>query len=257
MSSSPEASPALPEPVAVPSAGGSVSRALLWRLAWLTPLVAALPWVVVVRAFPVGPFFASLAGMLFVLLALVVSITDLLWRRIYNWATFPTFAWAWGLQFLALVLPAELQVPEPAYTGWGQGDVPIRSLLGVDSLAVQAVGTLVGLGLMALLSSAFGGSGMGDLKLVTCYGTLLGPNRLLESLAYAYIIAGIGVACYLLWVIGPRGLLLSLGQSLGLVSRDREIDPTWKGHLQAKLPMGPFLSLGALLAANGLASRLF
>jgi Flp pilus assembly protein protease CpaA len=257
MSSSSEPVSALPESLPAPSAGGTVLRGLLWRLAWIAPPVLALPWLVVVRAFPVGPFFPSLAGMLFVLLAVVASTTDLLWRRIYNWATGTTFVWIWVLQLIALVLPDDLRVPDPSFAAWGQGTVPFATLLGVDSLAVQAIGTLVAFGIMFLLSSAFGGSGLGDLKLVTVFGALLGPSRILEALVYAYIIAGIGVACYLLWVIGPRGLLLSLGQSIGLISRDRELDPAWRVQLQAKLPMGPFLSLGAFLAANGLSAQLF
>jgi prepilin signal peptidase PulO-like enzyme (type II secretory pathway) len=223
-------SPTLPEPVADPPARGSLPRALLWRIGWATPLVLVWPWWLAVHPADAGPFYGSLLGMLFVLLAGTATVTDLLWRRIYNWTTLPAFVWAWVLQLLALVLPGE----------W-------RGVLGVDTLAVQAVGTLVGFGIMYLLSAALGGSGMGDLKLVSCFGAMLGPQRVLEALVYAYILAGIGVTCYLLWVLGPRELALNLGQLLGLVSRERELDPKWK----SRLPMGPFLSAGAVLALSG------
>lgn len=226
--------PALPEPVAATPPRGPSPRAVLWRIGWVTPLVLAWPWTLFVRPADVGPFYGSLVGMLFVLLAGCATTTDLLWRRIYNWATFPALVWAWVLQLGGSILPTE----------W-------RPILGVDTLAVQAVGTLVGFGVMFLIVTALGGSGLGDLKLVTAFGALLGPQRVLESVVYAYILAGVVVTCYLLWVIGPRGLALTLGQSLGFVSRERELDPAWKAHLKSRLPMGPFLSAGAVLALSG------
>src|SRR5262245_2356722 len=134
MSSPPEPISALPDPVPAAAPERTIPRVLLWRLAWITPPVLALPWLAVARSLPVGPFFASLTGMLFVLLALVTTTTDLRWQRIYNWATYTAVGWMWILQGLALAL-GDWRVPDPAFTGWAGAEaadgVAARTLLGV------------------------------------------------------------------------------------------------------------------------------
>jgi Flp pilus assembly protein protease CpaA len=220
-----------------------------WRLALLLPLVLALPWLLLTRpALP--PILASVNGMCLCLLVVTVTVTDLLWHRIFNWTTYTVVLYVAGLQLAKLVLPSGLEVVDPASWLSGPGrPVALATLLGGPEPLDALLGLSLGFGLMFFLYSVFGG-GAGDLKLVTALGALLGPTVLIESLIYGYILAGVVVGCYLTWVIGPWGMLVSLIDLLGLLPSGWLADPAWRAQLRRKIPLGPYLSVGALLAVG-------
>jgi Flp pilus assembly protein protease CpaA len=244
--------PSPDQPAATDTITGPVSpppKTRPWRLALLLPLALALPWWLLTRpALP--PNLATLNGLCFCLLAVTVTVTDLLWHRIFNWATYTAVLYAAGLQLVKLVLPSGLEVVDPG--SWLIGPsraVPLTDLLGGPEPLEALLGLSLGFGLMFFLYSVFGG-GAGDLKLVTALGALLGPAVLIESLIYGYILAGVVVGCYLTWVIGPWGMLVSLLDLLGLLPRGWLTDPAWRAQLRRKIPLGPYLSMGALLAVG-------
>jgi hypothetical protein len=223
-----------------------------WRLALLLPLVLALPWLILTRSL-LPENLASVNGLCFCLLAGTVIVTDLLWHRIFNWATYTTVLYVAVLQLVKLVLSDRVEVVDPArwtwwYSGAG-GKVLLATLLGGPGALDAFLGLLLGFGLMFFLYSVFGGSA-GDLKLVTALGALLGPTVLIESLIYGYILAGVVAACYLTWVIGPWGVFVSLLDLLGLLPRGWLMDPSWRSLHRRMLPLGPFLCIGALVAVG-------
>jgi Flp pilus assembly protein protease CpaA len=225
-----------------------------WRAALLLPLVLSWPWLAGTRYLELPPFFASLTGLLFCLLLATVSVTDLLRRRIYNWTTYTAVLWMAALQILALAAPGSWRVPDPGRPG-GE-PVSLGELVGAPPLADSLAGMLLGFGIMFLLFSVFRGGG-GDLKLATALGTMLGPHRLLEALAYGYILAAVVGACYLVWVVGPAELLRALARLLGLLPRSAPVDPGVKERLRTRVPLGPFLTVGALAAVLQPSPHLF
>lgn len=205
-----------------------------WRWAFVVPVVFAAVWVPVTRAL-VPPFpLANVAGS-FLLLALLVSVyTDLKWRRIFNWVTYTAVMWAAALQVTA------------AYTG-----PESKAILGTLPPDVAFGGFAFGFGLMFALYVTLGGGG-GDLKLVTACGCYLGAERLLEGWAYSYSLAGVCVATYLIWTVGPMGLLAAIKdrflRNYGPLIRLFGATPDLMPYRKMTIPMAPFYAFGMLTA---------
>ena len=102
------------------------------------------------------------------------TVTDLLWRRIFNWVPVAAVGWVAGLHLLA-----------PG-AGW----------TGLPSALESAAGFGACLGMMLALYAVFGG-GEGDVKLVAAVGAVVGPWHGIEAVAFAYVLAA-GVALVLL-----------------------------------------------------------
>lgn len=239
------------EPAPAPVFGWAAPKTRPWRTAWLLPLLVAVPWLVLMRGVGTTTFYAGLAGMLFCLLGTTATITDLLWRRIYNWATYPAIVWLLGLQLVVAVVPEPVTVADPSFRAWSAASESVAqtipTLFALPALGDSIVGLVLGFGVMFVLYSIFGG-GAGDLKLMTAYGALLGANQVLMTLAFGYILAGVVAGCYLLWVIGVRGMMVGIAHFMGLLPRDYEVDPAWKATLAKRMPMAPFFTVGAIIA---------
>ena len=214
-------------------------------MAAVAPLPIAAGWVVVSRSAELAGFPTTAAFVVFGLMLIVATITDLRWRRIYNWTTYTAIYWAVVLQILAAVTADASVLPPPL------PPVPVAEVLGCIPPRDALAGFALGFGLMFLLYSTLGGGG-GDLKLVTAAGCYLGPETLLEGLIDSYILAGVAVAVYLVWVVGPVGLLASAANRLpfhmsawfGFLGPPPDV----RGQLQRGLPMAPFYSAGFLAA---------
>jgi len=155
--------------------------------------------------------------------ALLAGITDLRWRRIPNWLTYPTLP-------TAIVLHA-------AVAGWNGTKL---SLLGA------------GLGLGILLPFVIIRSlGGGDWKLAGCLGAFFGPERFLKVLLVTLIINGFMALIFVVWQRRMRqtlGNLARMGSAflrLRLPGDDLSID----NPRAAKVPFGVAAAIAVLLCA--------
>lgn len=105
------------------------------------------------------------------LFALTAGFTDLRWRRIPNWLTYPAVPLAILLHSLA--------------AGWRGG---------LSSLGGAALGFAILFLFVALRSL-----GGGDLKLVTALGAFFGPARLIQVLIYTLLINGVIALFMVIW----------------------------------------------------------
>lgn len=114
-------------------------------------------------------------GVLLALLLGTATVTDLLWRRIFNWPTLAALAWVAGLHAVT-----------PGGAGW----------TGLPAAAESATGAVVCFVVMLGLYLMFRG-GEGDVKLLAAIGALLGPNQGMEALILGYVLAA-GLALVIL-----------------------------------------------------------
>lgn len=153
-----------------------------YRAVYATPtsrvaaLLVVVPLVCVALTAPLGvPARATVLA-----LALgAATVTDLLWRRIFNWVVVGIVGWVAALHLVA---------PGAAWTG-------------LPTAGQSAAGFGVCLGFMLLLYLLFRG-GEGDVKLLAAVGAAVGPWHGLEALVFGYLLAAI-VAVVL---IGGRAL---------------------------------------------------
>ncbi len=215
----------LPRPAASPR-----GRQLAWLVALaLPPLVAPL-WV---RLFGGLPRVGTAPGMVLVLLVTACSYTDLRWRKIPNWATYPAFLWG-------LALHAVPGLGPPA------DDPPL-------TFGESLLGAAVCFGLMFLLYRLVGG-GAGDVKLVAAVGALVGVERGFEILLASYLLAGFVIVSWLLWRHGPLFLLGNLARKAGAI-----LLPTWvappspeaKAVLTQPVPLAAFFAAGSFVVLLG------
>jgi prepilin peptidase CpaA len=214
------------------------------------PVALLVPWLLIAQGFGITGFPGTALGMLLFLVDATVTLTDLWWHRIYNWTTYTALVWTVLFNLGAVLLPEGVPFP-----GWGQSaEAPARSLrdaIGSSGLGEMFFGLLVCLGIMFVVFCIFRG-GAGDVKLMAVLGAILGVQRGLDTLIYGYVLAAIFAVCYLVWNIGPGGILGLLLQCLGLVRWASwfggDKPPDLPALFRQKVPMGPFLAAGSLVA---------
>jgi Flp pilus assembly protein protease CpaA len=235
-----------------------VPRLHAWGWAAIAPLVLAFPWLQLCRLgeallpepTPKGSSLAhwvergpawvgTMHGLLLVLLLSSATVTDLLWRRIYNWTTYTALGWVVLLQ---LLIPWFKEV-EGAMTG----PCGSHSLLGMLPWRDSLAGFAVGFAIMFVLYNVFRG-GAGDLKLVAVLGALVGVPLIIEMLIYSYILAGLFAACLLVGTAGPGAILAFALGPVGFAGFGRPASMVVKDCMNRRLPMAPFIASGTLLA---------
>jgi Flp pilus assembly protein protease CpaA len=170
---------------------------------------------------------------------IVAAYTDLRWRKIPNWVTYPLALWA-------LAIGAAVSLGWVSTTG---GSVSV-------GFGESLVGAAVAFVVMYLVYQVAGG-GAGDVKLATVIGACLGAERAIESLIAAYILAAVGILLWLTWTVGPRTLLLAFARKLGRFLSPAFVGPICESErrvLERPVALGPFFGLGtaiALLGARG------
>ena len=155
------------------------------------------------------------------LFALAAGITDLRWRRIPNWLTYPAVP-------VAIALHA-------AAGGWRGAKLSI-------------LGAALGLGLLLpfVLIRSLGG---GDWKLVGGLGAFFGWERLIQVLLYTLLLNGLMALLMILWTKRVRQTLRNLGRLLAaffqlhLPGQDLTID----NPEAAKVPFGVAAAIAVLL----------
>ncbi|HEX6803227.1 MAG TPA: A24 family peptidase [Terriglobales bacterium] len=153
--------------------------------------------------------------------ALAAGVTDLRWRRIPNWLTYPAIPIAITLHAIA--------------GGWREAKL---SLLG----AALGLGILLPLVLLRSL-------GGGDWKLVGGLGAFFGWQRLIEVLIYTLLLNGLMALLMIIWTRRVRQTLRNVGRLLAaflrlhLPGQDLTID----NPEAAKVPFGVAAAIAVLL----------
>jgi Flp pilus assembly protein protease CpaA len=117
----------------------------------------------------------------------IAAVTDLLWKKIYNWNTY-------GGIVAALALRA-----------W-HGSSPLTE--GIEGLLTCG-------GLMVVCFVVFPGIGGGDVKLMAMIGAWLGWEKGIEALLWTFVLAAAFALIGLIWKIGP---LTALGRAGRLIT---------------------------------------
>ncbi|MCU0703145.1 MAG: A24 family peptidase [Fimbriiglobus sp.] len=218
------------------------------RRYWLSALLAPVPllplWVVLARAVGAPLRLAAAAVGLLVLLLAVVVVTDLRVRRIPNWATYTAAGWAVTLLLLSAV------AGHWAIPGVADADgIPttLAMVIGIPPFTAALAGFAAGFVPMLAFYALFGG-GAGDVKLVAAIGLLVGFPAVFQVLLYTFLVAGAFALVYLVWKVGPGGMLAGLGSRL-FPGRVRPPETTVGETVRAKVPMAPFIAAGVILAA--------
>jgi prepilin peptidase CpaA len=128
-----------------------------------------------------------LATLLLLAFTLVAAVTDLLWKKIYNWNTYGGIVAAWAIY---------------AWCGW-------------SPLTESAGGLLACGGLMVVCFTIFPGIGGGDVKLMAMLGAWLGWEKGIEALLWTFVLAATFALIGLIWKIGP---LVTAGRVVRLLT---------------------------------------
>ena len=131
---------------------------------------------------------------------LVATYTDVRWRKIYNWTTYPGILLAIALSLICSVL-AQATAPD-SLDIWG-GVPPSDSLLG-----------LLACGGMMLVCYVFfpGGVGGGDIKLLAMVGAFLGVMAGLEVMLWTFVLGACMALIVLVWRYGLPALIVRSAQ---------------------------------------------
>jgi Flp pilus assembly protein protease CpaA len=218
------------------------------RCAWLAGL--ALPalvgpvWVLALDHSP-RSLPATWTGMVVVALVVTCACTDLIWRKIPNWATYPAVLWALGINAVG-TLRGEPPVE-------GMGETVAVGPLGYVGFGRCLLGLAACFGVMFLVYRLSRG-GAGDVKLAAALGALLGPERGFFALLCTFIVAGVVVAAWVVWTVGPLVLVKALGRLVGSFLLPWHVAPPsveQRGLLRSPVPLGLFFAIGALTILSG------
>jgi prepilin peptidase CpaA len=154
-----------------------------------------------------------IATLVLVGLLLVASITDVRWRRVYNWTTYPGILVGVAANGVATVWGLDLA------SAWNR-------VLGCIGL-YDSVAGCVGCGFIMLVCYVFfpGGVGGGDVKLLAMMGAFLGPWKGLESLLWTFVFSACSAIVLVFWRFGTLRLLGRAYRVLACLVRYRTWTP--------------------------------
>lgn len=207
----------------------------------LLPAVLGPPWMWLLGGW--AGAVGTWTGFVTVALVLTCAWTDLAWRRIPNWATYPGALWGLGLNLAGTLL----HVPP-----WAAGEEHANTL-GNVGLLWSLAGFCVCFFLMLLIYRLARG-GAGDVKLAAVLGALLGLDRGLYALALTYLVAAVTLLVWVIWTVGPWVLVTALARAVGSVVLPAYIGPPRAEQLQilsSPVPLGLFFAIGALATLLG------
>ena len=224
-------------------------RRRAWLLALIVPLLLGPLWCWGLWEL-LPRRTAAFSGLILVLMLSVSTVTDALWRKIFNWATYSAALWlvavnafASAATWISPASPARERLDEYlAPSPW----VERLGAIGLDaSLAGGAVCFLV-----LLMAYQLARGGAGDVKLATVLGLGLGVKQGLLAVGLSYIVAG---AAILVWTIKTRGPL-TLASAL-LRKAGSLLFPVWVAPpereqtklLEKPIPLAPFFAIGSFI----------
>ncbi len=151
--------------------------------------------------------------------ALAAAITDLCWKKIYNWTTYPGILAGFAVSAL-----------ESQGIGWEE------SLLGI-----------VGCGLIMVFCFLCFPLGGGDVKLITMLAAFLGWYHGLECMLWTFVLGAVLGLSMLIWKFGVLKLLGRVCKQIGWLGAYRQWLPLSVEDRQALEPQ-LFLAPAALVA---------
>jgi prepilin peptidase CpaA len=189
----------------------------------------------------------TLSGLVLLLTLTVSSATDLAWRRIPNWATYPAAGFALAINLAAWLLGAGAAEASDGRLA------RLTDSLGAIGMGSCCAGALVCFGIMFFVFGLAGG-GAGDVKLATVIGAYLGPQQGLAALCFTYLAAGAAMVGWAILTVGPLKLGSAVGRQFGSF-----LLPGWISRpsadelrfLRQPTPLAVFFAIGALAALFG------
>jgi prepilin peptidase CpaA len=129
---------------------------------------------------------------------ITATVTDIRWRRIFNWTTYPGMILALAASALATATGMDVI----------QGDTADRSLWGIVPFSDAAAGWFC-CGAAMLVCYVFfpGGIGGGDVKLIAMIGAFLGLYSGLEAMLWTFVLGACQALITLTWRWGALTLL--------------------------------------------------
>lgn len=206
------------------------ARMFGWMAAMFGPLAFAPVWAAVWES-RAEPAIASWSSAILIVLLVTVSATDLMHRRIPNWATYPAILWGLGLNLYASTVPT------------------MRTRLGAVGLEDSALG-FAALFVPMLIVSSLSGGGKGDVKLVGAIGTLLGVSRGMDAVFLSFLAAGAAMLCWAVWTAGPITIVRALWRRIGSYLLPLSVatpDESQQRLLSTPVPLAPSFAIGTLL----------
>lgn len=171
-------------------------------------------------------------------LLITATVTDVRWRRIFNWTTYPGMILA--LAGSAIATGAGIDVV--------QGDAVDRSLWGIVPFSDAAAGWFC-CGAAMLVCYVFfpGGIGGGDVKLIAMMGAFLGLYAGLEAMLWTFVLGACQALITLTWHLGAVTLLRRvMTHAVNIVRFRGHLSAPPKGGRSAVVSL--FLSPSALVA---------
>ncbi|HEV8066793.1 MAG TPA: A24 family peptidase [Planctomycetaceae bacterium] len=227
-------------------------RRFAWSAAVCAPLLVIALWVALNGAGQRQSVLAAAATSVLVLVLAASCVTDFLWHKIPNWATYTAVGWA-----LTLNLAASLMRPEHAPTPpTGGSPATLASLPGFAFSMIEPSGlpqSLLGMGAcfgIMLLAYQFAGSGAGDVKLAAAVGALLGVERGLSVLIVCHLTAGAVILCWVIWTTGPVTVTKVFCRQLGALLFPGRVSPPAAFHrelLSRPVPLAAFFAIGTCI----------
>ncbi|MDC0936658.1 A24 family peptidase [Pirellulales bacterium] len=209
------------------------SRRAKWIAAAATPLAAAPLWLCVRNQLQLSLPLHTFAGLVLILVAVAVTLTDIRAYCIPNWITYSALLWG-------------LAINVAACTTWGAS---FAAPLGAVGIVPSLLGATVLLIIMLIIFSHTGG-GAGDVKLAAAVGALLGLGRGVDAVTYAMVLAGLGTAVIAMVRYGPLRVIDSAIRPVAWKFFPLWIDAPDDRHyrmLRSSIPLGPFFAVGILL----------
>ncbi len=171
-----------------------------------------------------------------VLVCAVAAVTDLAWRRVPNWLTYP------GLLVGLVGNSASGLVPE----AWRDG----LDLIGWEA-SLQGLFVCGGIMLVCFVLFEIGG---GDVKLLAMIGACLGWERGLEILLWTFVLGAMAGISILVWNVGALTLLRKLAIYLLASFRLVQWQPLTEADralLRPSLFLAPMAGLAVLIVVWG------
>lgn len=136
--------------------------------------------------------------MVVLVLLAIAAVTDIRWRKIFNWNCYPGIAIALAMSATATLLGIDTAQGSESQIAWW-GIVPI-----MDALA----GTFAcGLAMLVCYVFFAGAVGGGDVKLIAMIGAFLGLSLGLEAMLWTFVLGGCQALITLVWRHGVWNVL--------------------------------------------------
>jgi len=181
-----------------------------------------------------------IALLLLAALVITAAVTDAARHRIYNWTTYPGMLA--GLALAGLGWLCESVAPG-SFREW-------QDIVGWRPMSDALAGFLV-CGLLMVVCFVVFPIGGGDVKLLAMVGAMVGLEKGLEVLLWAFVIGGCAGLIVLIWKMGIVTLVKRAAQlALGVLTLGTVLRPPPKEQEALKLPifLGPCVA-AALIAA--------